>query len=496
MVISSNNKAKYILGILFTLLSVSVWRLGLFPSRTAPGLSILGVDLGHLSLENVEHQYVQIKESFETMPVVLKFKDQSITVTPRELGITIECDKNSLYKKYGFTGNPLTKAIDRIRSSIRGYKIPVSDCIKLNNTLTMDEIRDKVKIQVRNAYWEIGAEGDIPVESVVGQDVDTQKLITEIVRRYESRRISLNKRLPAQPAYIQLPIKRIEPRVKKADIAGMSVLGEFTTHFDPTVTGRVHNIVIAVDKILGTYIEPKKEWSLNNTVGPRDKSNGFEEALVIVDGEFVTGVGGGVSQVATTVYNAALQSGLDIKEHYTHTIPISYVPFGMDATAVYGKKDLILINTTSSLISLTGKVLDDYLTIKIYGFPENEYTYVISPRVLETFEPKVETTEDNSLPQDVKVVDRKGLPGYRLAIDRVTVDKDGKTIKQEEVTTGWYRMVPEKVRIGTKKVDKSEVKPEEEPADQNKQVNNDANSGVVSTFSRYLHKIQRALRSK
>ena len=112
---------------------------------------------------------------------------------------------------------------------------------------------------------------------------------------------------------------------------------------------RVHNVRLVADLIDRTLIAPGTTFSFNETTGERNADKGFLEAPVIINGELQTGLGGGVCQVSTTVFNAAYEAGLDITERTNHALYISHYPQGRDATVNYPDLDLKFVNDTKQL---------------------------------------------------------------------------------------------------------------------------------------------------
>ena len=141
-----------------------------------------------------------------------------------------------------------------------------------------------------------------------------------------------------------------------------TVLGEASTNILDQGKNRVQNIKIACEKTSGVEVKAGETFSFNSSTGERNEENGYKNAPVIVDGEKSYGVGGGVCQVSTTIYLAALNSNLSVTEHHNHSEPVAYAPSGKDATVVYGVKDLKIKNNTDK-------------SIYIYTWIENEKVF-------------------------------------------------------------------------------------------------------------------------
>ncbi|NLM10952.1 MAG: VanW family protein [Clostridiaceae bacterium] len=128
---------------------------------------------------------------------------------------------------------------------------------------------------------------------------------------------------------------------------------------------RVNNIKTAAEDLDGTVIKPGEIFSFNDTIGRRSKEKGYEEAPIFVNGEKSKGVGGGVCQVSTTLYNAALEADLKIIERHRHSREVSYVPEGKDAAVVYNSKDLRFKNTKDYPIEIRISVSEDEINVTL-----------------------------------------------------------------------------------------------------------------------------------
>ena len=160
----------------------------------------------------------------------------------------------------------------------------------------------------------------------------------------------------AQPAVSEEALKEIDGE-----------LGHYTTHFGGTGANRGSNIAIAAGRIDGTLLAPNEVFSYNKIVGPRIASAGFKDAPVILKGELVPGIGGGICQVSSTLYNAALLSNLKIVRRSHHAFPVHYLPAGRDATVVDGSIDFQFQNNTDSPIYIRASATRGTLSFRILG---------------------------------------------------------------------------------------------------------------------------------
>ncbi|MGI8537370.1 MAG: VanW family protein [Mycobacteriales bacterium] len=164
-----------------------------------------------------------------------------------------------------------------------------------------------------------------------------------------------------------LPLVTTEPAVTTADVQSVnSLIGTFTTYFKAGQP-RARNIQRIAELVDGTYVGPGKVMSLNGTAGKRTKERGFVADGAIVDGELVDEVGGGVSQFATTLFNAAFFAGLPIEEYQAHSFYISRYPVGRESTVYFGAIDVKIRNDTSSGMLVRTRSAPGSVTVELYG---------------------------------------------------------------------------------------------------------------------------------
>lgn len=135
-------------------------------------------------------------------------------------------------------------------------------------------------------------------------------------------------------------------------------------------SGRVQNIELASQKINGMVLLPGETFSFNDTTGDsNDPKAGWQLATVIVGKEFTNGYGGGICQVSSTLYNSVLMAGLQVKERYTHSLPVGYVPEGHDATVSYPELDFRFVNSYDVPVRIGAQIEGGNVVCKIYKLP-------------------------------------------------------------------------------------------------------------------------------
>lgn len=171
------------------------------------------------------------------------------------------------------------------------------------------------------------------------------------------------------------------PRIDEGQIErDTRPLSSFTTWFDGSVKERAHNIALAAEKLNGKVLASGGVLSFNAVVGPRTAANGFKIAKIIEGGKFVPGYGGGVCQVSTTLYNAALLAGLEIVEYHPHSLLVSYVPPSRDAMVSGDYFDLRIKNPSPVPVYIRATAAENSITFSLYGRSDG-YSYAFSSEV-------------------------------------------------------------------------------------------------------------------
>jgi vancomycin resistance protein YoaR len=235
-----------------------------------------------------------------------------------------------------------------------------------------------------------------------------------------------------------------------ADAKAMHITGlvaAYTTFYggDPN---RVHNVQLVAHLVDRHLIAPGTTFSFNGTTGARTADKGFLEAPVIINGELQTGLGGGVCQVSTTVFNAAYEAGLPITSRTNHALYISHYPQGRDATVNYPDIDLKFVNDTGHWLLLRTFVGSSSLTVALYGTPVHRRVVSdVAPLVAHGSIP-TKAEYDASLPEGERVVEELGQPARTTSVRRRVYAADGKLLYDSTFYSS-YRAEPTLVRVGT-----------------------------------------------
>lgn len=278
---------------------------------------------------------------------------------------------------------------------------------------------------------------------VLGFGIDRAKLIDEI------NLALINGTNKAVATFSQ-----IEPSIKKESLKKFThKRAEFSTEYPNSQTGRKENIKLATSKINGIELKPREEFSFNKVVGKRTEQNGFTYAPVIENGEFSEGIGGGVCQVSTTLYNCALLSGLNVTTRYAHSLVPSYIEPSFDAMVSGEVFDFKFVNQTAGSIYIKGEASGKTLTFTIYGEKQEERYERVS-KVIETIAPpEAEVIEDEVLPKGQTEWVRISKDGVKSQAFLI-VEKNGERAKTIKLHTDVYKFVRGQVRVGVNEIDK------------------------------------------
>jgi len=271
-----------------------------------------------------------------------------------------------------------------------------------------------------------------------GLMLDTQAAMTGITRALSDHSCEL----------ADLPLRSVPPSVTAEEAAGIEgELASFETHYSERGNRR-RNLELACSLVSGTILKPGGVFSYNDVVGPRDADNGFKMAPVIVRGRMEPGMGGGVCQVSTTVYNAGLLAGLEVVSRTHHAFPVHYVPPGRDATVVYGAIDLKLRNSSDGPIGFLADGTGGRVRVRVFGKPNPALSVRIERTNVSSWAPSVQTVTDPTLPRGKSLVRDRGRSGHRVTVWRV-FKENGNTIRRELISRDVYRAYPRIVAEGS-----------------------------------------------
>jgi vancomycin resistance protein YoaR len=223
------------------------------------------------------------------------------------------------------------------------------------------------------------------------------------------------------------------------------LIGTFTT-YHACCANRVTNIQRMADLVRGSILKPGDEFSINDHVGQRTRAKGFVEDGAIFQGEIRPELGGGVSQFATTMYNAAFFSGIEILQHRAHSLYISRYPLGREATLNYPSIDLRIRNNTDNGIFIHTSYTSTSITVSLYGNNGGRTVSAVMGDPYNFRDYSTRRRDNNNLPSGRERTVQSGQQGYQVTVQRVI--RGGGIDRTERITTT-YQPRPEVIEVGT-----------------------------------------------
>ncbi len=254
-----------------------------------------------------------------------------------------------------------------------------------------------------------------------------------------------------EPVKVEVSLGPLPPEITFDEALDLGVVEEFSEYTTEFSTGdgtanRRKNIELLTKYISDSIVDPGDTWSFNAVAGERTEDRGFQLAGAVEGDEHIDEIGGGVCQVATTVFNAVFEAGLPIDERHNHSLYIDSYPDGRDAAVSWPDVDLRWENDTPSSILLRADYSDGYVTVKLYGVDPG---YVVESETGEWIEGEKYTTKyevDDSLSSGEKVTDTAGVDGSEITVTRTVKDADGNVIREAEFHSV-YSPVTEVIKI-------------------------------------------------
>lgn len=332
-------------------------------------------------------------------------------------------------------------------------------------SLDMDKVYSEVYAEAADAYLEKGEDGNKIVPHVIGMDFDL-----------EAAKIAYDK---SSDEVIRIPLNITEPKVltKHLEINLFKYcLAEVETHFSPKKVARTANVRLAAQLVNGTILNPGEEFSYNKTVGPRTAERGFKAAAIFAQGEVVDGIGGGICQVSSTLYMAAVKANMKIVERKNHAFYVDYAPKGEDATVVYGSIDFRFKNTSEYPVKIVATSKNNYIRIQLMGTePDELYTVKLTKKTHSQTPFETREKKTTSLAEGKREVEQEGQPGLSMTVYRNVYDKNGKLVESYLENNSKYKPMPKIVLVGTAKSEETVAPPpEEKPQEEVKEPESEA----------------------
>ncbi len=300
----------------------------------------------------------------------------------------------------------------------------------------LDLLREQICIPPQNARYDPVSTGIS--EAVPGWDIDMDRAVA-----------LLEAAEPGQT--VEIPLVEVPAAIDKATLNAnlfRESLGNCSSAYYPNAA-RTTNLTLACKAINGTVIQPGECFSFNDVVGERTTAKGYQSGTVYVSGNSQSEVGGGVCQVASTIYCAALYANLEIVERTEHMYLVSYVPYGMDATVYWGSVDFVFRNNTDYPIVIYANTNNGYVNVSLVGTEVTGNTVEMDYLILATTPWEEQIVEDESKPVGYyEVTSATPYTGYKINTYRTVKDAEGNTLSTTLEATSNYAVANRIIIVG------------------------------------------------
>ena len=505
-----SKKLLIILGIIiiFLLFSIIFSIINMGNDKILKGIKIGNIDISNLNLNEAREKVSNWYKENNNKNINLYYKDleESINVSSIIENIDYEKavdeaykigrDKNIILNNYeilytlifgkkidvniNFNNEEIEKQIDIINSKLPGAVVESNYYIEDNNLIIKNGAngikvkQEKLKEEIKKKVEEEKKEIAIEVENASYKDIDIEKIHGEIYRKVQNASITTNptkinpeingvdfdisieeakKLLEEEKEEYIIPLKITYPEItinKLAREAFPDKLGEFTTRYDSSYTNRSNNLELAASKIDGTVILPGETFSYNKIVGARTIEAGYKEAAIYSGGKVVDGIGGGICQLSSTLYNAVVYANLEVTKRTNHSFITSYIDVGRDATVSWGTIDFCFKNTRKYPVKVIATVGGGVCRVGIYGIKEEkENDITIQSEVLDIIPRKITYIEDNTLDEGVEIIEQNGSDGYKSITYKIE-KQNGAIVSKTVLSTDTYSQLEQIIKKGTK----------------------------------------------
>lgn len=475
------------------------------------GVKIKGIDVSGLSKEAAFEKVSLAFKSKLNESFTLKHNEYELEVFPEQFGIYFDLDNavNVAFSKgrssnifqnnyeilssmllgininpgFSYSEETLDSLVSEMETNFSDRLIESNYYIE-NNNLIISKGKDGIIIDKNKLLSEIiyyinnlhvnTPVIDIPVVQKNATILDLQKIHNEVYRAPQDAyyttnpyvvhphvdgvdfAISIeeaNKIFSEAPEQCSIPLTVLSPNVTTNEIgpeAFPNLLGTYSTTFSTSNVNRSTNIRLATQKINGTVIMPGETFSYNQVVGKRTAAAGFKSAAVYVGGEVTTGIGGGICQVSSTLYNSVLLANLEIVERYNHGFNPGYVPAGRDATVSWGGPDFKFKNSRDYPVKIIANVSGGNISIQIFGLKsDNEYEVEIQSYITSYIKYNTIQKNDATLAKGTTKVIQSGSNGCKAVCYRI-LKQNGEVISKTLLSQDTYNPHNKIIAVGTK----------------------------------------------
>lgn len=472
------------------------------------GISIENIDVSNMTIEEATNLLEEIINKDKENEIIFKYKEVEIPITYEALEVEFNI-KDVVEKAYkiGRNSNILKNNFEILSTWINTTNIKLTSnfdenvvkqvCENINNTsedaiiepsyyieddkliitpgkkginVNQNEVKNKVN-NILNINSEKSTVIEVMVDYKEPQPIDLEKIHNEIFKEAkdayytnepftiypEVKGINFDMEnakmiISEEKEEYEIPIIITQPNKTVNDIgteAFPDLLGTCSTKYNAGNTGRTTNLKLSAGKINGKVLLAGEEFSYNKTVGERTIAAGYKMAATYSGGKVVDGLGGGICQISSTLYDAVVFADLDVTVRRNHQFVTSYLPGGKDATVVWGAQDFKFKNSRKYPIKITATVSGGVATIQVWGhYEETEYDISIETKKTATIAYTTQYINDSSLPAGTQKVVQKGNNGSKYEAYKVK-KLNGEVVSRTLLSKDTYNAMQKIIRVGT-----------------------------------------------
>lgn len=498
----------------------------MFSNKIISGVTIDGVDVSGLNKTEATQLIEEKMNSKKDGMITLKYQDyeKELSLTQLEVTANVEeainkaCDqgrsnnifinninvikskfvKQNIDMNITYNEEELDKVLTETSAELPGvvqeysYSIEGNELIvtpgKNGIVLDKDKMLSEISSEIKELSKSITTEREIAVKNEKASAIDVEKIYNEVHSDPQDAyiiedpfQVVVDKEGidfaitmdEAKTLFAELKDEYVIPlKITKANVTVSSLgsrafpdeLSVFTTRYDAGNVSRTTNLSIACSKLNGYVIQPGEIFSYNKVLGKRSVENGYREAAIYTSNGVENGLGGGICQISSTLYNAVLMANLGIEERHNHSYTTSYSDPGRDATVAYGSLDFKFKNTRKYPVKIEAYIKSGVATIRIYGIKENpDYKVQVVAKVTSTIPCDVQRIEDSTLPAGTEKVVTKGTNGCRSVTYKNVYDQSGNLVSSTQISSDYYKTITRVVKVGTKQTATPTPTPSVEP---------------------------------
>ncbi len=410
------------------------------------GVKIGGVDVGGLSEEEAEAKVDEYMQKLLGRQVTINIDQEQVQATASVLGYSCEA-KDTVEKAYklGKSGNLLARftAKHQVKEEDKEFSLESA----VDETVLRSFVEEnctKFDVKAKNSKLKLVNGKFKATKSRTGLELQVEDTITLISS-------ALLNDISDEALDLTAVVKVTKAKYTKEQVSKCKdLLGSYSTSYATSSSTRANNVRVAANYINGTIIYPGKTFSTIKVIKDRTEENGYQSAPEYSSGKVVEGIGGGVCQVSTTLYNAVINAELEVVERSPHSMVVAYVDVSRDAAISGDYKDFKFKNNTDVPVYIAASADGSTLSFRIYGEetrPENREIKFES-EVLEKIQPgEPKVVEDPTKPASYRAVTQSAHVGYKARLWKI-IYIDGKESEKEQVNSSVYSAEPEYITVG------------------------------------------------